>query len=88
MGLSISSRMAADAEDSLVCEDSEAGKRASAIREMIRERASPALALLLLLPASVVAELPIVAELFCRVVSNAVTSGSRLFFVASAMSSS
>ena len=67
--------MAADAEYSLVCEDSEAGKRASAIREMIRERASPALALLLL-PASVVAELPIVAELFCRVVSNAVTSGS------------
>lgn len=80
--------MAADAEGSLVFEDSAAGKSASAIREMIRERASPALALLLLLPASVVAELPIVAELFCRVVSNAVTSGSRLFFVASAMSSS
>lgn len=74
--------MAADAEDSLVFEDSAAGNRASAIREMIRERASPALALLLLLPASAV------AELFCRVVSNAVTSGSRLFFVASAMSSS
>ena len=88
MGLSISSRMAADAEDSLVFEDSAAGNRASAIREMIRERASPALALLLLLPASAVADLPIIVELFRRIVFNAAASGSGLFFVASTMSSS
>lgn len=80
--------MAADAEDLLVFEDSAAGNRASAIREMIRERASPALALLLLLPASAVADLPIIVELFRRIVFNAAASGSRLFFVASAMSSS
>ena len=80
--------MAADAEDSLVFEDSAAGKRASAIREMIRERASPALALLLLLPASAVADLPIIVELFRRIVFNAAASGSGLFFVASTMSSS
>mgnify|MGYP000612220575 FL=1 len=80
--------MAADAEDSLVFEDSAAGNRASAIREMIRERASPALALLLLLPASAVADLPIIVELFRRIVFNAAASGSGLFFVASTMSSS
>jgi len=80
--------MTADAEDSLVFEDSAAGNRASAIREMIRERASPALALLLLLPASAVADLPIIVELFRRIVFNAAASGSGLFFVASTMSSS
>ena len=48
----------------------------------------PLTQLLLLLPASAVADLPIIVELFRRIVFNAAASGSRLFFVASTMSSS